>query len=264
MNLKATIPAILFGVTTLCTSCSKNASKLINKKHPIENNLQFQKILKDTFSTKYSDEQKIISFNVLNQIYNGNGKNYIIVDKRKCEAKVYTPLGHLLYKTEVALGRNIGDKRGGGYMVSGAKLKAYTTPGEFTIVKEGSKQPKNEKLYGNRLLILDGDHTQKKYQKSQVLALHRVPKTPMGKLRENVFGNKTIKDNRVSFGCVNFLVESYDKMRKLISGKSTKVYILPEEKGNSLHLEKQKNGSYKFFQTKYRNETQETSAKRKK
>jgi hypothetical protein len=79
----------------------------------------------------------------------------------------------------------------------------------------------------------------------------------MGKLREYVFQNKTIKDNRVSFGCVNFMVESYDKMRKLITGKGTKVYILPEEKGNSLHLEKQKDGSYKFFQTKYRYESQE-------
>lgn len=84
----------------------------------------------------------------------------------------------------------------------------------------------------------------------------------MGKLRENVFNNKTLKDNRVSFGCVNFLVNSYDKMRSLVKGLKTKVYILPEEKGNSLHLENQKDGSYKFFQTKYRYESQEPKTKK--
>ena len=47
-------------------------------------------------------------------------------------------------------------------------------------------------------------------------------------------------------------------MRKYIKGVSTKVYILPEEKGNSLYLEKQNNGTYKFFQKKYRYEKQES------
>lgn len=264
MNLKNTIPSIILGFTTLCASCNKNAAKMVHQKPKIENNLHFQKLLKDTFSTKYSDEQKIISYNSMKQLYNGNSSNYIIVDKKKCQAKVYSPLGQLLYKTEVALGQNIGDKRAGGYMVPGAKLSAYTAPGEYTIAREGSSNSKNTKLYGRRVLTLAGDHTQEAYKKSQVLALHRVPKTPMGKLRENVFNNGTIKDNRVSFGCVNFLVESYDKMRKLITGKNTKVYILPEEKGNSLHLEKQKDGSYKFFQTKYRYESQEHKVSNKK
>ena len=51
--------------------------------------------------------------------------------------------------------------------------------------------------------------------------------------------------------------ETYDKMRSLIKGISTKVYILPEEKGNSLQLEKQADGTYKFFQSKYRYESME-------
>lgn len=263
MNIKNTLPAIIFGLSSMCVSCKKVTQKIVPKP-VIENNVHFKSLLKDTFSTKYTDEQKIISYNAMKQLYQGNGSNYIIVDKKKCQAKVYSPLGQVLYKTEVALGKNIGDKRGGGFMVQNAQLKAYTTPGEFTVLNEGSSNTKNIKLYGTKILILDGDHTQEKYKKSQVLALHRVPKTPMGKLRENVFNNGTIKDNRVSFGCVNFLVESYDKMRKLINGKGTKVYILPEEKGNSLHLEKQKDGSYKFFQTKYRHESQETIKPKKK
>lgn len=133
----------------------------------------------------------------------------------------------------------------------GKKLEAYTTPGEFYISREGALEGTTDmKLYGKRVLVLRGDHTKEASKRKQTLALHRVPSTPMGKLRKNVFNNKTTKDNRVSFGCVNFLVESYDKMRKFINGKNTKVYILPEENGNSLYLEKQQNGSFKFFQKK--------------
>ena len=256
MRIRNTFPALFVGLTSLCSSCNKNVEK-IKVKPRIENDIQFQTLLKDTFSTKFLDEWKVISYNRLNQIYNGNGSNYIVIDKQNCKAKVYSPLGKVLYKTEVALGKHKGDKRGGGFMVPGAKLSAYTTPGEYKIVREGTDNPKDIKLYNQRVLALEGDHTQEKYKKTQTLALHQIPNTPMGKLREDVFNNNRINDNRVSYGCVNFLAESYDKMRRFISGKNTKVYILPEETGNSLHLEKQKDGTYKFFQTKYRYESQE-------
>ena len=254
MNLKCTIPTILLGLSPFFVSYEKKCPKIAEKVIPtIETDIRFKILTTDTFSRKISDESKIVNFNKLLKQYCKPVENYIVVDKNKCLAKVYNPNGDVLYETEVALGRNIGDKRAGGYMVKGAELRAYTTPGEFVICREGSKPgSKNVKLYGDRVMPIAGDHTQLEYKKTQTLALHRVPKSSMGRLRENVINNGTLKDNRVSFGCVNFLVESYDKMRKLISGKGTKVYILPEEKGNSLHLEKQKNGSYKFFQTKYR------------
>lgn len=255
MKIKHVIPALLIGAAPVLSSCGKKAVQHIPQ---LADDPKLQTILVDTFSRKMSDMEKVVEYNKLLKKYGKSNGNYVVIDKKNCKSLVLNPDGDTLFVNDVALGKNIGDKRGGGYKVKGAKLAAYTTPGEFYICKEGAKVgSSNERLYGQKLLILGGDHTQKAYQKSQVLALHRIPKSPMGKLRANVLQNKTIKDNRVSFGCVNYLVETYDKMRSLIKGISTKVYILPEEKGNSLQLEKQADGTYKFFQSKYRYESME-------
>jgi len=264
MKIKQIIPTLLISSSALMTTCSHKAPQVQDTVNQLAKDVKLQTILTDTFSRKMSDKTKIIEFNKLLKKYNNNVDNYIIVDKKKCTATVLNPDGDVLQVSEVALGRDIGDKRGGGYGVKGAVLRAYTPPGEFDVIRVGTRDKKSKDywLYGDRVMPLAGEHTQKKFQKSQVLALHRVPSSPMGKLRENVFNNKTLKDNRVSFGCVNFLVDSFDKMKSLIKGAKTKVYILPEEKGNSLHLEKQKDGSYKFFQTKYRHEWQEPKPKR--
>ena len=262
MKINHFIPTLVIGASSLLGSCTSkpNAIKTLDN---FAADSKLQTILTDTFSTKISDKNKIIEFNKLLKKYNKPVENYIIVDKKTCTATVYSPEGDVLQVSEVALGRHIGDKRGGGYGVKGAELRAFTPPGEFDIIFEGAKKTSRDfKLYGKRVLGLSGDHTRQESKISQILALHRVPATPMGKLRENVFNNNTLKDNRVSFGCVNFLADSYDKMRSFIKGLKTKVYILPEEKGNSLHLETQKDGSYKFFQTKYRYESQEPKTRR--
>ncbi len=255
MKLKNYIPALIIAAAPAFTTCGKKVTPKIPQ---LADDPKLQTILVDTFSRKMSDMNKVVEYNKLLKQYGKSNDNYVVIDKKNCKSLVLNPDGDTLQICDVALGKHIGDKRGGGYMVKGAKLAAYTTPGEFTIVKEGGKAgSSNERLYGQKLLMLGGEHTQKAYQKSQILALHRIPKSPMGKLRANVLQNKTIKDNRVSFGCVNYLVETYDKMRSLIKGISTKVYILPEEKGNSLQLEKQADGTYKFFQSKYRYESME-------
>ncbi len=255
MKTKNIIPAVCIGATTLLGNCTKQAPKTINN---LKNDAHLTEIVADSLGKRFSDHEKIISYNKLLKKYGHPVDNYIIIDKKNCKSVVYSPDGDTLNVSEVAVGRHIGDKRGGGYMVKGAKLRAYTTPGEFTICREGARKgSSNEKLYGQKILCLAGEHTQKKYQKSQVLALHQVPLSPMGQLRNKVLKNKSLKDNRVSFGCVNYLAKSFDKMRKFIKGINTKVYILPEEKGNHLRLEPQKDGNYKFFQTKYRYEHQE-------
>lgn len=255
MKAKNILPVVALSSLLSCT----NKSNVKNVIPHYTSSPKFTELVKDTFSLHFSDENKIVEFNKLRKEYGQKVGNYIIVDKKNCCAKVYNSDGDVLYKAEVALGRNIGDQRGCGYKQKGVKLKTYTTPGEYTITKEGGKPgTSNDRLYGKEVLVLAGDHTKSISKGKQTLALHRVPKTEKGRIRECVFNNGTLKDNRVSFGCVNFLVDSFHKMRSLIRGRGTKVYILPEEKGNSLYLERQKNGEYKFFQKKYRYESQET------
>ena len=259
MQLKTFIPGVIITTSSILGACENNVNKIGNTlDRDLELNQHFIELVADTFSQKFSDEDKIIEFNKLLKEYNHSQGNYIIIDKKACKATVYSPDGDILNISEVAVGKDIGDLRGGGYKEPKIKLRAYTTPGEYTIRREGCRKGTlDEKLYGKRVLILDGDHTIANSKGKQVLALHQVPSTPMGKLRENVFGNKTLKDNRVSYGCVNFLSSSFDKMRQFIKGIGTKVYILPEEEGNSLFLDHHKNSSYKFVQTKYKTESLE-------
>lgn len=257
MKVKHIIPSLLISTLPFTTTCTKYGTKLSGD---LNSNHKLTEIMQDSLSKNFSDQEKIIQFRkLLKQYQNPDTGNYIIVDKKKCTATVFNADGDSLETFEVAIGKQRSDKRGGGYKDPKIKLRANTTAGEFEISREGATSQNDKKLYGDRVLILRGDHTIEASKSKQTLALHRVPKTPMGKLRENVFNNKTLKDNRVSFGCVNFMADSFDKMRKLISGKGTKVYILPEEEGNSLRLEKIGENKYKFFQTKYRYEYQEKS-----
>lgn len=254
MKIRNMISAVVICGASMMPNCAPRTENAVKT---LATDPVLKEIVADSLSRRMSDSKKIIEFNKLLEKYNHNGENYIIVNKKNCKSVVYSPQGDTLCVSEVALGKSIGDKRGGGYGIRGAVQRSYTTPGEFVISREGTSHPKDKKLYGDRVMAIAGDHTMQEYKKSQTLALHRVPSSPMGKLRENVFNNGTIRDNRVSFGCVNYMPAEFDRMRSFIKGKGTKVYILPEEKGNHLRLEKQQDGSFKFFQTKYRTEAQE-------
>lgn len=258
MRLKTGITAILLSFTTPLVTTKPTTTKII--KTPMEyfeRNPKLQELVADTFSVKIDDRTKIIEYNKLLKTHKKEVRNYIIIDKKNCEATIYTPDGDILLKEEIGLGKQKGDKRAGGHRKKHLKQSYTTPPGEYYINREGSKKgSSNEILYGNRLLSIAGDHTKAESKKSQTIALHQVPTTRL-KTRLKAFNNDNLEDNRMSFGCINFLNESFDRMRKLIKGIKTKVYILPEENGNSLHLEKQKDGTYKFFQTKYRYESQE-------
>lgn len=264
MNIRNTISTILLtGTLSLVPSCQKAEKQVMREAAErtatvLNKDTKLLQLAKDTFSTTFSDKDKIIEYNRLLQAYEHPADNYIIIDKKKCRAFVYTPNGDKVYDEEIALGKHYGDKRAGGYKHP-ERPQSYTTPpGEYYIGKIGSRKgSNNEILYGNRLLYLIGDHTRKDSRRSQNLALHQIPNSKTGRLRVFVYNNLTLKDNRVSYGCVNFLENSFDKLMTFIKGIRTKVYILPEEKGNSLHLEKQKDGTFKFFQTKYRTEAQE-------
>lgn len=187
-----------------------------------------------------NDEEKIINYNK-----NHATSNYVIVDKKNCKATVHKPNGEVISTYEVGVGKAIGDKRCGG-LQEGEKARRYTTPGEFTI---NNRSKATDTEYGEKLFYIAGDHTEKEYVGKQTLALHQIPKSHL-KSRTSAFGNNTLEDNRMSFGCINFLARDFDKMAQEINGVGTKVYILPEETDNKLSLENQ-NGRYKFVQTKY-------------
>ena len=194
-----------------------------------------------------SDEQRIIEHNKTNY----QGQYYGIVDKKTCQLKIYDKQGNVVKTFEVGVGKTKGDGIGQNYLdlyektkdAWKAELKRLTTAGEFTL-DELSKSTDSYTVDGKpKIMSLKGDNFG---VRAGQLSIHMVPKHR--KERKAMFGNGTLADNRMSYGCVNLLEKDYDAMHELL-GEGDKIYVLPEEKGNKLQLEKQKDGSYKFEQT---------------
>jgi len=82
-----------------------------------------------------------------------------------------------------------------------------------------------------------------------VMGLHQIPNSLI-KERLSKFNNGTIKDNRMSYGCVNFQLKDIENLKTIVKPGS-KVYILPEESDNSLKLKKAAGDKYIFVQSKY-------------
>lgn len=250
--IKKTYLASLFSATALMlTTCTKpiaQEAKLLSK------NTTLTELVKDSFSRKYTDVQKVIEYNKFINSYKNiaqKSSNYLIVNKKQCNAIVYSPVGDTLKTFKVILGKSVGDKRAGGYWNHEINPRCYTTPGEYKISYVGASSNKKDKvLYGNNLFFLQGDHTEKAAIGKQATAIHQIPdsRTKADRLRR--IESETLKDNRKSFGCVELTDKDCEDLKHYI-GKGSKVYILPEEAGNALKLEKQKNNGYKFVQTKY-------------
>lgn len=185
------------------------------------------------------NKTKVIEWNKQNK----PTKNYILVDKKTCTATVYSPDGKALKSFEVGVGKEIGDGLNDGFGYSG-KVHKRTTPGEYTIDIDHSEAED----YGKVSFSLGTKGNMFKKDPG-FLALHKIPNS-LVKERKHLFKDGNTSNNRMSYGCVNFLEEDFQELQKYV-GKGSKVYILPEEKDNSLQLIAQ-NNNIEFVQTKYK------------
>ena len=201
-----------------------------------------------------SDEKKIIEHNKTNY----QGQYYGIVDKKSCQLKIYDKQGNVVKTFTVGVGKSKGDGLGAYFLDHYQKTKdaykaennRYTTAGEFTL----DEIPKSVDAYTGKdgkpkVMYLKGDNSG--YRGGQ-MALHMLYK-PQYTKREAAIKSKALEDNRMSYGCVNLTEEDWNSMHEYL-GEGDKLYVLPEEKGNKLQLEKQQDGSYKFEQVYHKND----------
>lgn len=209
----------------------------------------------DKINTMKNDKQKIITHN---KKY-GTG-NYIIVDKKTCRATVYNKAGQALKSYEVLLGSAVGDNMSTAVAANPNEIKNTTVPGEYTFSRQTSE-------HGITLLMGDSMETMDpsmkvrewapgSYGKKKFNGISQALHGTAGKNREKLYNDGNLANNRVSMGCVNIPLDDLKEMQQQYGIKvGSKIYILPEDKGNSLKLEKQVDGRVKFV-THYANPQQ--------
>ena len=169
---------------------------------------------------KLSDEQKIVSFH--------NDKpeeTYLIVDKKNAVMKLYTG-GNLTKSFEVGVGQNLSDaqtvtkvKDGKTDWTAGNKS---TGAGIYTI---SNINPASEEYYNLPAFNLKNENGIE-----VSTTIHGTPK-----VRRSKFSNGTVVDNRMSNGCINGKCEDLKELYGQLD-LNTKVYILPEDKGNNFQI----------------------------
>lgn len=233
-------------------------NKIFN--YPTENNISKEekttqrndtpKTFIEKINSLPSDVERILEFEKLK----GDQKAFIIINKTNSQATVYKE-GKIIDKIEVGVGETFGDDLNT-VEYSDGKFSDYgkTTPsGKFRTLSPYDYTIKNKDDYtdteGINMLLLKGVQHPADYKQSTMLALHQIPKTSPE--REELF-NTTGSRRSMSTGCVNFKTEDFKRLITEILPTGTSVYILPEEKGNSLELVSLDNGLW--FKTKYADE----------
>ncbi|MBP3846955.1 L,D-transpeptidase [bacterium] len=200
-----------------------------------------------------NDTQRIVEYNKTNY----QGQYYGIVDKKSCQLKIYNKEGKVVQTFEVGVGKTKGDGISQNYLDVAehttdawkAESKRYTTAGEFTL-DEVAKGARNYTSQGiPKIMSLKGDNYG---VRGGQMSIHMIPNhRPERKAK---FGDGNADNNRMSYGCVNLREEDYDAMHKLL-GEGDKIYVLPEENGNKLQLNRQKDGTYKFEQVYHKKDS---------
>jgi len=206
----------------------------------------------DRINSMENDKDRVIAYN--------KGKiedNYIIVDKKTCQATIYSPDGKPLKSYEVGIGKEKGDKMSTAFAADSAKRVYTTVPGEYSFTSAGNTHGGILNM-GRSNETMDPDVAQrpdapgsggKRKFGVAYQAMHKIPHNVI-KQRGAAFGNDTLADNRMSMGCVNIQDKDFEDIQKKYQiGVNSKIYILPEEKGNKLQLERQNDGTTRFVTT---------------
>lgn len=224
---KVVLVLLILIITTKCTLCEE----LTIKENSLVDKVTQINEIKD-------DKEKIKEWAKLN-----SKENYVIIDKKDCDATIYNKDGIEITSFEVGIGKEIGDDFNDTSGLTG-KSKNTTPAGEFILIPNIF----NKSAYGDLTLSL-GTEANKSKKTKRVVALHKVPKF-REKERLKKFYDGNLRNNRMSHGCINFLDEDFKEVTKHIKG-GFKLYVLPEEENNELILTKNEKGNYEFIQTKY-------------
>lgn len=196
--------------------------------------------------------------------------NYVIVDKKTCQATVYSKDGKPLKSYEVLLGATKGDDLATPF-AKDTKVAAAgrrTVPGEFKLSRR-LNQFGGMRTTGAHSETMDPDVEIREWmpgycgkKKMVGRGSQAIHGTADREHRDKLYNDGNLDNNRQSLGCINIPLKDLNEMENKYGIKSNStLYILPETQGNELVLTKQKDGTVKFL-TKYKDAKQNDKVRR--
>lgn len=264
-----TIPSV--GITT---QHKDSISKV--RKDSVQDSVQHKKLPTNKKVSGFQAEAAHINKipNSKNRIIEYNKKhakgNYVIVDKKTCQATVYSKEGKPLKSYEVLLGANKGDDLSTAFAKDQNLVRTgrRTVPGEFKLSGRSNRfgglrfTGENSETMDPDVEIrewMPGYWGKKKMNGRGAQAIHG---TADRESRDKLYGDGNLDNNRQSMGCINIPLKNLNEMESKYGIKAnSKLYVLPETKGNELVLTKQKDGTVKFI-TKYKDPKQNAKVKK--
>jgi hypothetical protein len=144
---------------------------------------------------------------------------FVVIDKKQARLYVFGPDAKLASSTPILLGKAIGDHTVPGIgdkPLSQVKEDEKTTPAGRFVAEPG----KNTK--GEDIIWVDYD---------AAVSMHRLRLVSKEERRAQRLASATVKDNRISFGCINVPVAFYEGvLDPTVKKHGAIVYVLPETK----------------------------------
>lgn len=196
------------------------------------------------------DIDKITEFERINP----NKKPFIIVDKSKSQAFIYDN-DKISDTFEIGVGKTFGDDLNTVQFDFTKRIFSdtgnTTPPGLFVTQKPYSIYSAKDYTSQNgqiNVLPLRGVQHPVDYKQNTTIALHQISNDSQDRLEMLTQSGRKSMSN----GCINFAQKDFERLKAQINESGTNVYILPEEKGNSLELVQLDNGVW--FKPHYQNE----------
>ena len=147
------------------------------------------------------------------------GANFIVVDKRGAAVYVFDDQGRVRGASPVLLGAAVGDDTVPGI---GEKPLSQVQPHERTTPAGRFVAEAGRNMDGEDIVWVDYD---------AAVSMHRVRAKVAKERRLERLASKTVKDNRISYGCINIPRSFYETfISPTVSASRTIVYVLPEQK----------------------------------
>lgn len=170
------------------------------------------------FGREHASRETVQVANAIVASGDNQGANFIILDKVGAHVYVFEPGGRLQASAPALLGLAKGDDTVPGIgdrKIADIKPEERTTPAGRFVAEFGQSSSRGEDV-----VWVDYD---------SAVSMHRVVTSNPKERRLQRLASRSVRDNRISYGCINLPKAFYEKwVGPTVAQSTTIVYVLPE------------------------------------